>query len=359
MRVSATMAETGFDVHQSRTTRLIRLHGPDDLHALQLECREPMPGPTAGELHQQAPDAHWMLAGQSRVHARCSLWWKRTPRFEQHRVGAIGHFAAGDAASARHLLLHACSELRAQGCTLAVGPMDGHTWRNYRLRTSGDARPAFLFEPRHPTAWPDHFRSAGFVPLLWYFSAINEQLVPEPDPRVMRVEQRLQARGVSVRRLCRESLEQDLLRVYRIACAAFAGNPFFAEMPEAEFLEQYISLSQTLPLDWSLIAEQRADAGDDVPAGFIFAVPDLLEKQRTGTVDTLIIKTLAILPERRFCGLGRVLMDRVQRDAARAGFRSMIHALMREDPTLQQLSAESARPFRRYCLFARQLEGER
>ena len=95
-------------------------------------------------LERDAPDAHWTLAGDAGgLRARCSLWWARTPSLLDHRVGVIGHYAAADAAAAQLLLQRACRELAARGCSVAVGPMDGSTWRRYRVVTErGSDRPS-------------------------------------------------------------------------------------------------------------------------------------------------------------------------------------------------------------------------
>src|SRR5437879_8767074 len=84
-------------------------------------------------LTRHAADAHWMLADTAGcVSARCSLWWTATPRYAEHRLGLIGHYAARDSRAAAQLLHLAGDQLAAHSCTLAVGPMDGNTWQRYR-----------------------------------------------------------------------------------------------------------------------------------------------------------------------------------------------------------------------------------
>jgi L-amino acid N-acyltransferase YncA len=73
-------------------------------------------------------------------------------------------------------------------------------------------------------------------------------------------------------------------------------------------------------------------------------------------VDTVIVKTVAVLPGRRLAGLGNVLVARCQQAARALGFRRAIHALMHESNNSRNLSAHYAKPFRRYTIFARDLE---
>src|ERR1700722_2883617 len=95
------------------------------------------------ELNEYAaprPDAAWRLLrdypvkyewleGVDQCAASCSLWWQQTPIYPGQRLGLIGHYFAQVPEAGPVLLRLACRELAAQGCTLAVGPMDGNTWR--------------------------------------------------------------------------------------------------------------------------------------------------------------------------------------------------------------------------------------
>src|SRR5689334_5383125 len=106
--------------------------------------------------------------------ARCSCWWStghtlNTDRIEHvERVGIIGHYFADDADAGTRVLNDACAQLAAHGCTIAVGPMDGNTWRSYRLVIERGSEPPFFLEPDTPDAWVSHFTAAGFDTLANY-----------------------------------------------------------------------------------------------------------------------------------------------------------------------------------------------
>ena len=87
----------------------------------------------------------------------------------------------------------------------------------------------------------------------------------------------------------------------------------------------------------------------------MFALPDLLQARRGGAIDTVILKTVAVDPAMGGMGLGGVLMDLVQRHARGMGFRRAIHALIFETNVSRKISDRSARTFRRYALFSKQL----
>ena len=70
---------------------------------------------------------------------------------------------------------------------------------------------------------------------------------------------------------------------------------------------------------------------------------------------TVIIKTLAALPDRCYAGLGQLLLAEVQRQAHRLGFQRAIHALVRDSIHLRRISGRYAQVIREYTLFARVL----
>ena len=90
--------------------------------------------------------------------------------------------------------------------------------------------------------------------------------------------------------------------------------------------------------------------------GFAFTLPDLLQGRAGGVIDTAIMKTLAIIPESRFAGLGTHLGAANRRAAHLLGYRRMIHALMHESNASRSISARYApTELRRYTLFAKAL----
>ena len=130
-------------------SRLITMHGPEAFFARM--GAGPLPALDPAELARHMPDAHAMvMASDGSTVGRCSLWWRETPLLPNERVGILGHYAAQDAEAGRLLLQRACAHLAGVGCTLALGPMDGSTWRHYRLIVDRGGEPPFFLEPDHP-----------------------------------------------------------------------------------------------------------------------------------------------------------------------------------------------------------------
>jgi GNAT superfamily N-acetyltransferase len=325
---------------------------------ITLASHEPMPAGMDGpvppladdERRRLAPDRHVLVldAGEQLV-ARLSCWWTGAPQLEGYRVGVIGHYAARDATSGCDALRAACAELLGAGCSVAIGPMDGNTWRRYRFIVERGEEPPFFLEPDNDDAWPGHWRAAGFRTLTTYRSALAVNPVLD-DAKIRGTTARLAGRGLAVRDFDMDRADEELRRIFALSLVGFRRNYLYTPIDEAEFLEQNRRLLGVLGPDLVVLAEQHGET-----VGFLFALPDLNEKQRTGTTKTIILKTIAVSPQVTGAGLGTLLVDLVLQRAAALGFGRAIFALMQEDNRSQRISRHYARTMRRYALFSRAL----
>lgn len=297
-------------------------------------------------------DAEWVVRDQAtRVQARCSLWWNGVPRHEGERLGLIGRYTARESEAAAALLRRGCAELRQHGCTMAVGPMDGSTWGNYRLITERGDEPAFFLEPDTPDEWAAQFSAAGFFPLAHYYSSLvanlSETAKTGGDPARCRREM-----GIELRPIRATELESELPRIYEVVCRSFCRNLLYSPISERNFIAQYCRLLPYMRSELVLLAEQEGEL-----IGFVFALPDFCQLARAPVIDTIIIKTLSVLPECSGAGLGSLLVQEVQQAARGLGYRRAIHALMHENNASRRISAAAkARTIRRYTLFAKRLD---
>jgi GNAT superfamily N-acetyltransferase len=303
---------------------------------------------TADELSQHRPDRHLMLVDDHGVvQARASCWWTSTPLLPEHRVGLIGHYAASGESSGLEVIGEALARLERAGCTIAVGPMDGNTWRRYRFIAERGSEPSFFLEPDNPDEWREHFERAGFRVMATYTSALTTDLTNE-DPRLAATQASLGKKGITIRTLRPDDADQDLRRIFRLSLDSFQANYLYTPIEEDEFLEQNRRLLPHVLSDLVLLAERDGDL-----VGFLFAVPDLLQRQRGRRVDTIIIKTVAVSPTVASAGLGSLLVGLAQRRAREMGFTRAIHALMHEQNFSRNISRHYAHTIRRYALFVR------
>ena len=294
------------------------------------------------------PDALLAWEEGDVVMARASLWWRQVPDHPGQRLGLIGHYAAADPVSAEKLLEVACTELSRQGCTLAVGPMDGNTWRRYRLLTERGNEPPFFLEPDNPDDWPGHFTRAGFHTFARYYSSINDDNSRYRDRQALLA--RLETRGYQIRALDGTDLDEELGRLWRLAETGFDGNFLYQPIEEGEFRSLYAPHIGQIRPEMVCINEWHGE-----PVAFCLAVPNLLQAQRGEAIDTLVVKSIAVAPAHRGRGLAAVMLSRVNRSARSLGMTRTIHALMHEDNSSRKLDAPLMRDFRQYALFARTL----
>ncbi|MBI1880254.1 MAG: N-acetyltransferase [Chloroflexi bacterium] len=262
----------------------IQVQKNDDLARF---CTAPhLPPLNPDGVYRQKAEAHWWLNDHyGNVVARCSLWWGQTPPYLGHHLGFIGHYAARDLETARQILALACDQLVAQGCTMAVGPIDGNTWQPYRLITQRGSEPIFFLEPDNPADWPAHFTESGFTTLANYFSALDNRLRPL-DSRLAKAAERAAKQDIEIRTANLTAFETELHHLYTLSIASFQDNFLYSPISEADFIAQYQPIRPYLRSELILIAAQA-----DRPIGFMFALPDLLQAQRGQPIDTVILKT--------------------------------------------------------------------
>ena len=275
--------------------------------------------------------------------AACSLWWTEAPTLPGERIGCIGEYeSAGGGPS---LLRAACERLREARCTLAVGPMDGNTWRRYRFVTDYGTAPRFFLEPWNPPEWPQEFEAAGFEVLARYSSSAVS--ITDARPLVA-VETRLARRGVRIRTIDGNAFAEELAAIHDLCLDAFADNFLYTPIARVEFLSMYSAIESVVVPELVLIAEVEGDA-----VGFVFAIPDV---ESPGGRE-MIVKTLAVHSRRRHWGLGSVLTQRVQANGRRLGFAKAIHALQHEcNASLKITQRVAGERMRGYALFSKRLD---
>jgi len=156
-----------------------------------------------------------------------------------------------------------------------------------------------------------------------------------------------------------DCFESELYQIYNLILASFSRNFLYTPINEADFRAMYYPLRPYIQPELILIAERAGQ-----PIGFIFALPDLLQGQprpeqgrrRAQTIDTVIIKTVAVHPDYQMMGLGSLLVARCQEIACDLGYKRAIHALMHETNDSRKISHRNGTQIiRRYALFAKEL----
>jgi ribosomal protein S18 acetylase RimI-like enzyme len=325
-----------------------RHEDPEGVAAFRTLEREAPYGPA----RPPADDAHLLIARQADTPA-ARLSYRIVPDMHgaPELTGVVGHYEANDDEAGAELLRHAVSLLKDAGAELVIGPMDSTTWDRYRLALptpeAGDP-PPFLTEPVNPATYPAQFEAAGFAPVAHYVSRIIEDLDALAD-RTRDIEKHLTAAGHRIEPMNPDRFGGTLDGLYDLSLRAFATNSFFSPIKRAEFQSMYRPVRSFVDPELVLLAR---DAEDTV-IGFVFAMPDLLD--RTGDRPTrVVVKSLAVDTAARGAGIGSFLVHELHRRAAERGYRSAIHALMHVDNPSVKISKYGGDLYRRYALFGRE-----
>ncbi len=283
--------------------------------------------------------------------ARCAVWTSSTASLNGSPIGVIGRFSATRADEAAAVLSQACRFLADHGFRTAVGPMDGSTWRSYRLVTESDGSPPFAGEPANPDQWPGMWVSAGFAPLATYHSSRTESSAPSED-ELQATSARARSAGLRVRAIDTSRLSAELDALGTLCLEAFADNFLYTPIARAEFVARFAPLLQRVDPQLLFMVDDP-----DRPGTLAAALLTYPHAPGGSSTPALVLKTIAVAPRWRGLGLAGWLCDLARARGETMGLRSAIFALMHDDNPSARISRRSARVFRRYTILSRSLSG--
>jgi L-amino acid N-acyltransferase YncA len=293
---------------------------------------------------------------EGKLTARCSIWTEtkllHPPTAAQLelagnidvRLGFIGHYAATSLRAGVELLELALAELKRKGCNYVIGPIDGSTWKRYRLITESCGEPLFALEPVNPMSWNNHFQLCGFGSIKTYGSSLNKDLKSK-DPELKTIKSRMSKQGVRLRSLDTENLQHDLEGIHRVTMDAMRDNFLFSPVDKATFLKEQMKLTALADPELVVVAEK---AGKIV--GYLFSYPD---RPCLEVPQRLIMKTIARDPDEKLKGLGRLLFQETHARAYEKGFREAIHALYATGNTASEICHFYGEQIRSYALYGK------
>ena len=297
---------------------------------------------------EEKPDTRIAIYDADIMIAHVALWWKEVPTLPNESVGVIGGFFANDEESTHMILTEAEKILRQNGCSIAVGPMNGNTWRTHRFVSWSDGSPFFMLEPNTAAEYLRWWLSDGYTSLAEYSSSRVDLL--ELSNISAAVSERLRRNGVVTRGINVNELEQELESIHDVCLESFRENFLYVAMSRDEFTSRYKALARFISPDYVRVAECEGNV-----CGFVFSIPDTAAI-REGREAALIVKTLAVLPIRNYAGLGSLMVEEVQAAALKNGLRTAIHALQRDDNSSRRITnRHKGSVFRKYMMLSKKL----
>ncbi|MDH4472251.1 MAG: hypothetical protein QE487_06565 [Fluviicola sp.] len=289
----------------------------------------------------------WVVMRNDTPVARLAVYHNPHLFVEGQKAGCIGNYECeNDSETAELILQKALERLKELNLSVAIGPMNGSTWDNYRFSTHHNAAP-FLLEPYHHLYYNNQFRENGFEVISDYTSSFDTSL-PHDLPELIERERHFSAMGVTIRSIDLEHFEQELESLYPFVSAAFQTNFLYTPVEWNQFRDKYMEAIKIINPNYVLIAEDK----EKRPIGFVFAYQNLYcttEKQ-------LVIKTIARSYDKQWSGLGHVIANRVISNAKNNGFTALIHAFMIQEATSTAISRNfSGEVYKNYALYGREL----
>ncbi len=245
--------------------------------------------------------------------------------FHHEKIGFFGFFdCVNDSRVSAALFAAAENWLRAQGVTAMRGPANPSSNHTYGLLVDGFDRMPAIMMPYNFPYYAELIEKAGLTKIkdLLAFHRTKDDSFSE---RFLKVCARCErAKGVTLRRLNLDKLDQEAEIIREIYNKAWAENWGFVPLGEGEMAEIVQELKLILKPEGTCILEV-----DGVPAGFYIAIPNVsvIFKELKGTLknpwrvckalwawfhikDARLIM-LGVLPEFRKRGIDLILIKHI------------------------------------------------
>lgn len=284
--------------------------------------------------------------------AKATCYYTETPEVEGQRIGTIGEFETKNQESGI-IILEKCEEvLKEKGVKLIVAPMNGNTWKKYRTLKYSNGEPTFLMENVNPKEHNEILLKAGFEELHTYTSTKGLIKDTYESESLDIIENNLEEANIVIRKFNKEEAINDLKKIYNVSVESFSRNPLYTPIGEKEFLKQYEPYINMVDDELILIAEKE---GKEV--GFVFCIPDFNQLKIEGKLNTLILKTIAVLPEYENLAIGNIMLRHIAKKAQSKNFEKWIFAFMYSNNTSQKMAKRNkTEVIREYVLYGKKIK---
>ena len=292
-----------------------------------------------------------LIDDNDKIVAKAVCYLKNTPKSDGKNMGTIGEFETNNDKYGE-ILLKKCEEiLKEKNINYIVTPMNGNTWNKYRTMNYTNGEELFLLENVNPIEHNKIFLNMGYKELYTYTS--NKGLIENAyESEALRyAETVLDVEKIKIRKFNKENYIEDLKKIYNISKNSFKKNPFYTNIPEEDFIKQYEKYIKMIDDELVLIVEKE---GNEI--GFIFCIPDYQQLNYSKTIDTLILKTIAVLPEYEEYAIGNILLSKIAKIAKKKNFKKWIFAFMYSNNTSQKMAKRNkTEKIREYVIYGKEI----
>lgn len=279
--------------------------------------------------------------------AKAKCYLENTPELEGKKVGAIGELEITENEYGINLLNECEKVFKEKNIQTVIAPMNGNTWKQYRTLKSTNNEPEFLLEKVSPVEYNEILKQAGFEECNTYTSNKGKIKDAYTSEVVEFAKEMLQQENIEIRKFKKENAIADLTKIYNVSIKSFKRNPFYTDIDKENFLGQYTQYLDLIDDDFVWIAEKE---GKEI--GFVFCIPNYNELKLHGKMQTLILKTIAVLPEYESFAIGNIMLENVAKIAENKGYTDWIFAFMHSTNTSQKMAKRNkAEVIREYALY--------
>lgn len=287
----------------------------------------------------------YILLIDGQVKARLALYNNPHLRYDDKAACCIGNYeCVEDLSISKALIQFVLKDAKTLNVDFVIGPMNGSTWDTYRFSTSNSAA-NFILEPYHHIYYNDHFKASGFGIIGKYISNKDSTLKLN-HPEVLRRTDEFVKQGITFRSIVVKDFETELGRLYDFNAEVFKRNFLYTPVSKEAFIKKNLPLKPLLDPEYVLIAE---DENKNLVCFFFCLVNHLNMEGKS-----LIIKSIARHPDKRWSGLGHVLGNKIYQKAVVQGFDYLIHAFMYDDGYSKTITKNfSGENYKNYHLYGK------
>ena len=289
----------------------------------------------------------FLLLVDGKVKCRCALYDNPSLFYKEKKAVCVGNYeSVNDKKISKTLLDHVAVVAKKARAQFLIGPMNGSTWDDYRFSMHHQYH-QFFSEAYHHLYYNEHFLHNGFASIGNYYSSIETELDFD-NPVVEERKKQLLQSGVVFRNINWQNFEAELERIYEFNLNAFKTNFLYTPITLDGFKKKYLAIQKLINPEFVIIAD---DAEHNM-IGYIFCIDDFYnEKQKS-----LIVKTIARHPDKKWSGTGHVLGSIIFERALQQHYVSIIHSFMYEAGTSVAMSKNfSGDIFKNYVLYGKEL----